>query len=113
MNIVDNYTNKPWSIPLKTKSDSFNELKAWILAQENETGQRLMILHTGKDGKLNGDNHKRWYKEKGIILEVGAIHISSHRMCRTYALYTDGKGVHNEISSKMPSFPVSTRPYKL
>lgn len=32
MNIVDDYTNKPWSIPLKIKDNGFSELKAWILA---------------------------------------------------------------------------------
>lgn len=32
MNIVDDYTNKPWSIPLKTKDQGFNKLKAWIVA---------------------------------------------------------------------------------
>ena len=28
MNIVDNFTNKPWSIPLKAKDDAFGELQA-------------------------------------------------------------------------------------
>lgn len=44
MNIVDDYTNKLWSILLKLKSDAFSELKAWILAQQVETGLQLGIL---------------------------------------------------------------------
>ena len=32
MDIVDNYTSFPWSIPLRNKDDSFSELKAWELA---------------------------------------------------------------------------------
>jgi GAG-pre-integrase domain len=32
MNIVDDYTSFPWSIPLRNKDDSFPELKAWELA---------------------------------------------------------------------------------
>lgn len=28
MNIVNDYTNKPWSILLKSKNNSFNEFKA-------------------------------------------------------------------------------------
>ena len=61
MNIVDNYTNKPWLIPLKKKDNGFSELKAWILARENETGSQLKILRTGHDGEFNGDRHKEWY----------------------------------------------------
>ncbi|KNZ79155.1 hypothetical protein J132_00214, partial [Termitomyces sp. J132] len=30
MNIVDDYTNKPWSIPPKSKDNAFNKLKTWI-----------------------------------------------------------------------------------
>lgn len=78
MNIVDNYTNKPWSIPLKFKDDGFTELQAWILACETETGERLGVLWTGRDSKFNGDDHKIWYKSKGIILEVGAPYTSAH-----------------------------------
>lgn len=58
MNIVDNYSNKLWSIPIKAKSDAFNKLQAWILARENETSETLWILHTGHDGELNSKNHK-------------------------------------------------------
>ena len=47
MNVVDDYTNKPWSIPLKAKDEGFDALRAWILAWENETGERLKILRTG------------------------------------------------------------------
>lgn len=88
MNIVDDYSNKPWSIPMKAKSDAFNELQAWILARENETGETLWILRTGHDGELNGETHKAWYKSKGIVLETGAPYTSAHmgrveRMHRT------------------------------
>lgn len=88
MNLVDDYSNKPWSIPLKSKGDAFRELQAWILAREGETGEILQILRVGNDGELNGDSHKAWYKSKGIILEVGAPYTSAHmghveRMHRT------------------------------
>lgn len=70
MNIVNDYTNKPWSIPLKSKDDGFGKLKVWILAWENEMGEKLGVLHTGHDSKFNSEEHKQWYKSKGIILEV-------------------------------------------
>lgn len=78
MNIVDDYTNKPWSIPLKAKDDGFEELKAWVLARENETGLQLKILCISHDGELNGTEHKEWYRKRGITLEVGAPYTSAH-----------------------------------
>lgn len=47
MNIVDDFTNKSWSIPRKNKDDGFGELQTWILACKTETGERLGILQTG------------------------------------------------------------------
>ena len=47
MNIVNNYSNKPWSIPLKSKDDRFAKLQAWILAHKNVTCERLGVLQTG------------------------------------------------------------------
>ena len=38
MNIVDDFTNHPWSIPLKNKNEAYQYLKAWEAARENETG---------------------------------------------------------------------------
>jgi len=32
MNIVDDYTSHPWSIPLKNKGEAFHYLKAWEVA---------------------------------------------------------------------------------
>lgn len=81
MNIVDDYSDKPWSIPLKGKDDAFRELKAWILAYENESGKILKVLRTGHDEELNGDTHKEWYRSKGIILKVSAPYMSAHMRC--------------------------------
>ena len=58
MNIVDDFTNKPWSIPLKTNNKGFDELQVWILTCENETGKKLKILHTRRNGEFNSKEHK-------------------------------------------------------
>lgn len=105
MNVVDDYSNKPWSIPLKTKADAFGELQAWILARENETGEAVWILRTGHDGELNGESHKIWYKSKGIVLETGAPYTSAHmgrveRMHRTLM----GKARSMRIAAKCPPY---------
>ena len=38
MDIVDDYTNHPWSIPLKTKDEAFRYLKGWEITKEKEIG---------------------------------------------------------------------------
>ena len=46
MNIVDDYTSYPWSIPLKTKNEAFQRLMVWEHEQENETGLKVGIYCT-------------------------------------------------------------------
>lgn len=41
MDIIDNYTLLPWSVPLKNKDDMFPELQAWEKACETETGLKV------------------------------------------------------------------------
>ena len=59
MDIVDDYTNQLWSIPSKNKDDSFPELKAWELACESQTGQKVGTYITDQ-GELKSDKMKEW-----------------------------------------------------
>ena len=105
MNIVDDFTNKLWSVPLKTKDGDFAELQAWILACENETGKKLKILHTRHDGEFNRKEHRAWYESKGIILEVGAPHTSAHIGCIECMHWTlIGKACSMCMAANCPSF---------
>ena len=61
MDIVDDYTSQLWSIPLKNKDDSFLELKAWELACETETGQKVKMYITDQ-GELKNDKMEEWLK---------------------------------------------------
>lgn len=61
MDIVDDYTSRLWSIPLKNKDDSFPELKAWELACEMETGQKVGTYITDQ-GELKSDKMREWLK---------------------------------------------------
>lgn len=88
MNIVDDHTNKPWSIPLRLKSDAFGELKAWILARQVETGLNVRILQSGNDSEIIAKENETWYCSQGIMTQHGAVYTSAHlgrveRMHRT------------------------------
>jgi hypothetical protein len=88
MNLVDDYTNKAWSIPIKLKSDALGELETWELARENETGLKVGKYRTGYDGELNSNQMKEWLKSRGTDHEFGAPYTSAHmgrveRMHRT------------------------------
>ncbi|GLB33224.1 hypothetical protein LshimejAT787_0101090 [Lyophyllum shimeji] len=65
MNLVDDFTNKPWSIPLRKKSDTLDELKAWERAREVETGLKVGVYRTGHDGELSGRQMEAWLRSQG------------------------------------------------
>ena len=61
IDIVDDCTSFPWSIPLKNKDNTFPELKAWELAWESETGLKVKIYITD-NGELKSHKMKAWLK---------------------------------------------------
>ena len=87
MDIVDDYTSQLWSIPLKNKDDSFPELKAWELARESQTGQKVGTYITDQ-GELKSEKMKEWLQSQGIEQRFTAPYTSAHigrveRMHRT------------------------------
>ncbi|GLB40854.1 putative mitochondrial protein [Lyophyllum shimeji] len=78
MNMVDDFTSKPWSIPLRRKSDALEELKAWELAREVETGLKVGVYRTGYDGELTSRQMEQWLKLRGTEQEHGAPYTSAH-----------------------------------
>jgi hypothetical protein len=87
MDIVDNCTSFPWSIPLKTKDNTFLELKAWELAWESETGLKAEI-YIMDNGELKSNEMETWLKSWGSTQCFTALHRSAHigqveRMHRT------------------------------
>ena len=87
MDIIDDYTSQLWSIPLKNKDDSFLELKAWELARESQTGQKVGTYITDQ-GELKSEKMKGWLQSRGIEQRFTAPYTSAHigrveRMHRT------------------------------
>jgi hypothetical protein len=64
MDIVDDCTSFPWSIPLKTKDNTFPELKAWELAQESKTGLKVEI-YIMDNSELKSNEMEAWLKSWG------------------------------------------------
>ena len=55
MDLLDDYTSKGWSIPLKSKDQAFPELQAWELAWEKETGFTIGTYRVN-NGELKSKN---------------------------------------------------------
>jgi hypothetical protein len=87
MDIVDDCTSFPWSIPLKNKDNTFPELKAWELARESETGLKVEI-YIMDNSELKSNEMEAWLKSRGTTQCFTAPHTSAHigrveRMHRT------------------------------
>ena len=59
MNIVDNFSNHLWSIPLKNKGEAYSYLKAWETAREVETGLKVGTYNVD-NGELKSEEVKEW-----------------------------------------------------
>jgi Reverse transcriptase (RNA-dependent DNA polymerase)/GAG-pre-integrase domain/gag-polypeptide of LTR copia-type len=104
MDIVDDYTSHPWSIPLKTKSDAFRYLKGWELAREKETGLQVGTYITD-GGELKSDEMAKWLESRGIAHLFTAPYTSAHigrveRMHRTLM----GKARTMKTYANLPDF---------
>ena len=77
MDIVDDYTSFPWSIPLKNKDDTFLKLKAWELAHESETGLKVGMYITD-NSELKSNKMEAWLKSWWSTQHFMAPHMSAY-----------------------------------
>jgi hypothetical protein len=59
MNIVDDYTNFPWTILLRLKSDALWLRQTWEYAREVETGLQVTTYVTD-NGELKSHEMAQW-----------------------------------------------------
>ena len=59
MNILDDFTDHAWSIPLADKSSAYPRLKEWEIARENETGLKVGIYRVD-NGELKSEQMDGW-----------------------------------------------------
>jgi len=66
MNVIDDFSNYVWSLPLHSKGDAATELQKWHCTIENQTGHKLKILVTD-NGELVSKSMADWCSQLGII----------------------------------------------
>ena len=50
--IIDNWSNKEWFVPIRSKSDAQSELAKWKVARELETGQKVLSARSDNAPEL-------------------------------------------------------------
>lgn len=103
MDIVDDFMNMPWAIPLKSKSDAFPALQAWEKEQELETGRKVGIYQTGHDSELKSHQMEAWVASTETRREYAVPYTSQHmghveRLHRTL----QGKARTMRLTAKCP-----------
>lgn len=65
--IIDDFSRKSWTIPLRRKSDTKVALKDWITVNENQVGKRVKRLRSDNGGEFIDGELGRWFREHGIL----------------------------------------------
>ena len=76
MNIIDNCSSYHWMRLLKTKAEASWALRDWLLAAENQSGEKLCYLVTD-NGELRSNEIAQWCSERGIIHQFTAPYTSA------------------------------------
>ena len=66
MNIIDDCSSYHWTRLLKTKAEALQALQDWLLAAENQSGEKLCYLVTD-NSELCSNEIAQWCSERGII----------------------------------------------
>ena len=77
MDIIDDYTDMAWSIPLKTKDQAFDELVAWERRVETESGLKVGIYNID-NGELKSDRMRDYLRERGTTQRFTSPYTSAH-----------------------------------
>ena len=64
--IINDFSRKSWTIPLKLKSDTKVALKEWISVRESEVGRRVKTMRSDNGGEYIDASLEAWLKKHGI-----------------------------------------------
>jgi len=102
MNLIDDYSNYPWSIHLKSKSNAFACLHAWELSVETQTGEHVGIYVTD-NGELKSNEMKTWCESHGTEHQFTAPYVSmQNRKCEQLHLTLMNKAWSMSIACCAP-----------
>ena len=77
MDLIDDFTDAIWVIPLKSKDQAWDELKAWQLRVENESGVKVGLYNTDS-GELKSTKMEEWLKGRGTQQCLTSAYTSAH-----------------------------------
>lgn len=64
--IIDDFSRKSWTIPLKRKSDTKVALKDWITVHENQVGKKVKAIRSDNGGEFIDEELEIWLRGHGI-----------------------------------------------
>ena len=65
--IIDDFSRKSWTVPLRLKSDTKVALKEWITVNENQSGRRVKKIRSDNGGEYVDAALETWFREHGIL----------------------------------------------
>ncbi|RKF62735.1 hypothetical protein GcM3_145016 [Golovinomyces cichoracearum] len=77
MQIIDNWTRRAWSIPMKAKDQAISQLRKSRVREERQTGRKLISTRSNNAPELK-HVMLQWEREDGVIANFKAI-ASSHQ----------------------------------
>ena len=78
LDIVDDYTNYFFSIPLAMKDQAYPILQTWQLDIEKETGEKVKIYSVDNCTELKSGQVEAWLKDTGTQQCFSAPYTSAH-----------------------------------
>lgn len=77
LNIIDDCTSLSWTIPLPNKQVAFDRYRAWHLAREVETGEKIGCVQIDS-GELKSSSMETFLNSRGTRLRFTAPYTSAH-----------------------------------
>ena len=104
MNLIDDFSGYPWTIPLKLKSNTFPRLCSWQCSVEDQSNERVCI-YTTDNGELKSTAMKQWCDSHGIEQQFTAPHVSAQNgRCERLHLTLLNKARSMSIACSAPPF---------
>ena len=96
LEIVDNYSRKIWSIPLKRRDEAPGELRKWRIKVELQSAQRLLAVRSDNATELKATLDE-WCSSIGIIPQYTVPHMSIQNGVAERAIRTTENSVRAMI----------------
>lgn len=77
LQIIDNYTRKVWTIPLKTKDEAIPKLQQWKLKEERRTKKKVIACRSDNAPELK-EVMDQWERKDGVTAQYTIV-ASSHQ----------------------------------